>query len=182
MTDVNDEYPRFLQNIYSLTVSEKASPGDPIGAVTAIDEDLGDGGIVEYFILPSWSSDLFSIDQQSGLIQLRRQVDFEEVCIILMASIFICFSFCGLTYTLTYTLQVQLYILTVEARDKADSSHRTNVTVYINVLDENDNAPSFPDDIYSASVFENVTLFTPIATVTANDIDTGTWSNFLTQY
>lgn len=69
--------------------------------------------------------------------------------------------------------QVQLYILTVEARDKSDSSHRTNVTVYINVWDENDNAPSFPDDLYTVSVSENVTVGMPFVTITADDVDTG---------
>ena len=50
VTDINDEKPRFLRDLYSLTVSERALVGDPIGAVTAVDDDLGDGGIVRYSI------------------------------------------------------------------------------------------------------------------------------------
>ena len=77
--DVNDEPPKFTQSFYSLSISESASPGDPVGLIKAVDNDLGVGGEVMYSIVPSWGSDLFSINSQSGLITLDGSLDYEEV-------------------------------------------------------------------------------------------------------
>lgn len=81
ITDVNDEAPVFAQLSYSLSVSEGASPNDPIGTVTAVDGDLGVGGEVTYRILTTWGSDLFSMNPQSGLITLEGAVDYEDVSV-----------------------------------------------------------------------------------------------------
>lgn len=68
---------------------------------------------------------------------------------------------------------MQHYILVVQAQDNGHPSLSTTLTVYCNVLDLNDNAPIFDPMSYSNEIYENVSLGTPIVTVTATDIDSG---------
>jgi len=81
LLDINDEMPVFSRAQYSLSVSEKATPGVTVGSVKAVDDDLGVGGEVKYRILSTWGSDLFSINSQTGLITLEGSLDFEEVSV-----------------------------------------------------------------------------------------------------
>jgi len=76
-------------------------------------------------------------------------------------------------------LQVQLYVIQVEAADQDPVTPLTsNVTVYINVIDENDNAPAFSPSSYSALVSEDVMRGELVITVTAFDDDAGRWSTY----
>lgn len=68
---------------------------------------------------------------------------------------------------------MQHYILVVQAQDNGHPSLSTTLTVYCNVLDLNDNAPIFDPMSYSNEIYENVSIGTPIVTVTATDIDSG---------
>jgi len=70
-------------------------------------------------------------------------------------------------------LQVQHYIMTVQAQDAGKPMLSSTVTVYINVIDENDNTPVFESNSYNVDVYENATVNTVVATVTATDRDSG---------
>lgn len=70
-------------------------------------------------------------------------------------------------------VQVQHYIMTVQAQDAGKPMLSSTVTVYINVIDENDNAPVFETNSYAVDVYENVTVNTVVATATAIDRDSG---------
>ena len=71
-------------------------------------------------------------------------------------------------------LQVQLYILHVEATDKDPSKPlMSNVTLYINVIDINDNEPVFSPSSYSPLVSEDVDTGSVVVTVSADDEDAG---------
>lgn len=74
---------------------------------------------------------------------------------------------------ITVFLQVQHYILVVQAQDNGHPSLSTTVTVYCNVLDLNDNAAIFDPMSYSNEVFENIPIGTEVVTVSATDIDSG---------
>lgn len=75
---------------------------------------------------------------------------------------------------LSHFHQVQLYVLQVEATDKDISNPlKSNVTLYINVLDENDNEPVFSPASYSPSISEGVGTGSPVVTVSAFDDDAG---------
>ncbi|KAA0187707.1 hypothetical protein HAZT_HAZT002490, partial [Hyalella azteca] len=71
-------------------------------------------------------------------------------------------------------VQVQHYILVVQAQDTGRPSLSSTVTVYFNVQDLNDNAPVFDPMSYSDEVFENITVGSPVLTVHATDQDSGT--------
>jgi len=63
--------------------------------------------------------------------------------------------------------------MTVQAQDAGKPMLSSTVTVYINVIDENDNAPVFETNSYNVDVYENATVNTIVATVMATDRDSG---------
>lgn len=70
-------------------------------------------------------------------------------------------------------LQVQHYVMTVQAQDAGKPMLSSTVTVYINVIDENDNAPVFETNSYNVDIYENATVNMVVATVMATDRDSG---------
>lgn len=71
------------------------------------------------------------------------------------------------------TTQVQNYVMTVQAQDAGKPMLSSTVTVYINVIDENDNAPVFDTNSYNVDVYENATVNTAVAAAMATDRDSG---------
>lgn len=63
--------------------------------------------------------------------------------------------------------------MTVQAQDAGKPMLSSTVTVYVNVIDENDNAPVFETNGYNVDVYENATVNTVVATATATDRDSG---------
>lgn len=72
-----------------------------------------------------------------------------------------------------FLLQVQHYILVVQAQDNGHPSLSSTLTVYCNVIDLNDNAPVFDPMSYSNEIYENVPIRTEVVRVSATDIDSG---------
>ena len=70
-------------------------------------------------------------------------------------------------------MQVQHYILVVQAQDAGHPALSSTLTVYCNVLDLNDNTPLFDPMSYTYEIFENVSVATPVVTVSATDLDSG---------
>jgi protocadherin Fat 4 len=69
--------------------------------------------------------------------------------------------------------QVQHYILVVQAQDAGHPALSSTLTVYCNVLDLNDNTPLFDPMSYTNEIFENISVATPVVTVSATDLDSG---------
>lgn len=65
----------------------------------------------------------------------------------------------------------------VQAQDNGQPSLSNALTVYCNVMDLNDNPPVFDPISYSMEIYENVSIGTPVVTVMATDIDSGTYAN-----
>ncbi|XP_050549134.1 cadherin-related tumor suppressor [Daktulosphaira vitifoliae] len=142
--DINDNAPVFNKNVYSIDISEATIRGTKIGEIFAIDDDENINGVVTYTVVSDWGNDVFNIDSHSGIITLTGKLDYEEV---------------------------QHYILIIQAQDGGKPMLSSTVTVYINVIDENDNTPVFEVNSYSIDIYENVTENTIIATVLATDRD-----------
>jgi len=68
-------------------------------------------------------------------------------------------------------IQVQHYILVVQATDDGVPPLSSTVTVYCNVVDLNDNAPIFETGPHAAEIAENATVGSPVLTVSAQDLD-----------
>lgn len=71
-------------------------------------------------------------------------------------------------------LQYQHYVLVVLAQDGGSSVRLSaTATVYVNVVDVNDNAPIFDPQSYSAELTEDAAVNSQVIKVQATDLDGG---------
>ena len=64
-------------------------------------------------------------------------------------------------------------MLAVRAQDSGTTPQTSTVSVYVNVVDVNDNAPVFDPSTYSNEIEEDAEVGQPVLTVIATDIDSG---------
>nr|XP_034970866.1 protocadherin-16 [Zootoca vivipara]XP_034970867.1 protocadherin-16 [Zootoca vivipara] len=114
VTDENDNSPRLSEERYFFTVAENRPAGSSVGRVTASDRDAGQNSRLAYRLVPPEGN--FLIHTQTGELSLRRSLDREQQA--------------------SYQLQVVV-------QDGGTPPRSTTGTVYVTVLDENDNAPTF---------------------------------------
>uniref|UniRef100_A0A3Q1FYB9 FAT atypical cadherin 3b n=1 Tax=Acanthochromis polyacanthus TaxID=80966 RepID=A0A3Q1FYB9_9TELE len=135
--DVNDNAPVFQRRDYGVTVPEDVAVGTEVIRVLATSADIGPNAEITYNIRSGNELGKFIIDTKLGSISVADDLDF-EVC--------------------------KDYYLTVEAWDSGNPPLSTATMVTIELMDVNDNAPTFSQDIYSVLVSED-------ASVLAEDLD-----------
>ncbi|XP_055524329.1 cadherin-87A [Wyeomyia smithii] len=149
--NANDNEPIFEAPEYQLTVLENSPTGTVAGTVTAVDNDLGKYGEITYSLVGDHSA-YFAIDPDTGVITVKN------------------------SSALDRERESELG-LTAIAADRAPEAIRRTTTapISIKILDENDNAPTFSQKIYHATVAENAALKPPAAIlqVSATDPDEG---------
>lgn len=128
MADANDSPPHFLQPQYRAVVDEGAKKFEPELKVQARDRDKTSK--INYKIIDGNDYDFFKIDANTGEIQIANNN--------------------GPIY-LTNTTTNEWIALTVQA---TDGMFTDTAIVNITVRDVNNNAPIFPQDVYTASVPE----------------------------
>ncbi|XP_075932650.1 cadherin-23 isoform X2 [Anarhichas minor] len=146
--DVNDNRPIFLQNSYETSILESVPQRTSILQVQATDADQGENGQVLYRILTGNSKNLFSIDNQTGLVTRgRRALDRETS---------------------------SSHVLEVVAYNSDEGSMRSSVRVIIYVDDANDEVPVFTQQQYNRlGLRETAGIGTSVIVVRATDPDTG---------
>ncbi|CRK94042.1 CLUMA_CG007566, isoform A, partial [Clunio marinus] len=164
--DINDNYPTFESNTVRISVPENVELGTPLYVVSANDRDSGKSGTVTYrlsnggSILSSntnlvttnsissvmSSNNLFSIDSTTGHLTLSQHLDFETL---------------------------QRHTLIVTATDSGEPPLSTNLTIFVEVQDVNDNLPIFERNEYTIKVLESTPINSQILQVNAVDLDTG---------
>ena len=142
--NINDEAPVFSpSDSYSFSISEIAISGTPVGTVYATDNDVGSfGKISSYTFAPDTSSNVtmnFELSQLNGVITLSSSSN------------------------LDYDSNSQSYTFSVVASDGGDRS--STASVVVNILDHNEDAPSFDSQTYTGSVKENLGMDQLITTV-----------------
>ncbi|XP_042193825.1 LOW QUALITY PROTEIN: protocadherin Fat 4 [Callorhinchus milii] len=142
--DVNDNAPIFTQDPFTANIMENTFP-DSVTTVTAVDEDDGPNGQVEYSIVDGNKGNTFNINRGTGEIRCTGQLDRERSA---------------------------QYTLTVRAMDKGAAPRSSLCRVVINVADENDNAPRF-SQIFSSQVPEDAAVGYTVTRVTTSDEDVG---------
>ncbi|KAM4035226.1 protocadherin gamma-B1-like [Anomaloglossus baeobatrachus] len=158
ISDVNDNPPTFSKSSYMAYVPENNLPGASIFSIQASDPDTGDNAKIIYSIsntiteTPSVTSYL-SINIETGVLYAQRSFDYE---------------------------QNKEFIIEVTASDTGSPSLSSNVTLFINIVDQNDNAPKilYPTpDTGGSVVFEMVPFVSEpgslITKVVAVDADSG---------
>ncbi|XP_056135970.1 protocadherin Fat 1a [Lampris incognitus] len=144
--DANDNSPQFLQDSYSVEISESTPVGTEIIQVDSTDKDQGDNGIVKYSILAG--TDHFAINEETGLVTVTKPLDRE----------------------------VQpVYNLKIAAHDQATSEPQLVSTVVLKIIleDVNDNPPKFVPPNYRVKVREDLPVGTVIMWLEAHDPDVG---------
>lgn len=148
--DVNDNAPEFLVQNYTVKALEDLPVGSVVAIVTAIDPDLGTGGVVTYSLESESSSEaddrLFEIDPVSGTVRTMSELDFETR---------------------------QIHTLIVRAADGGMPYLSSETWLTVEVVDVNENAfaPEFGSFYATAFVDENEPPGTLVTTVSATDAD-----------
>uniref|UniRef100_A0A8C9TL15 Cadherin-related 23 n=1 Tax=Scleropages formosus TaxID=113540 RepID=A0A8C9TL15_SCLFO len=146
--DVNDETPTFYPRVYNASVLESVARDFVVTRLNCTDNDAGLNAELSYFITDGNQDGKFSVGFRNGVVRTVVGLDRET-----QAS----------------------YTLVIEAIDNGPAgSRRTGTaTVYVAVLDVNDNRPIFLQNSYETSILESVPQGTSLLQVQATDADQG---------
>ncbi|CDQ76454.1 unnamed protein product [Oncorhynchus mykiss] len=119
VSDVNDNAPRFSEDVINVYVKENSQIGEIITTVSAVDVDVNENAHVTYSFLESNSnsvllSTMVNINSDTGDIVSLQSFNYEEI---------------------------QTFQFKVQATDSGVPPLNSNVTVNVFILDENDNSP-----------------------------------------
>ncbi|KAM4675296.1 protocadherin gamma-C5-like isoform 2-T2 [Discoglossus pictus] len=120
ISDINDNFPLFDQPFYNAFIQENNKPGDLICTVSAFDKDEGVNSELIYSIVESQidgfsASSFVYVNSKDGNIYAQHSFDYE---------------------------QSQVLTITVKVEDSGSPKLFSNVSVFIFVLDTNDNYPT----------------------------------------
>ncbi|XP_039518915.1 protocadherin alpha-8-like [Pimephales promelas] len=146
--DTNDNRPVFSRETYSVTLEENSAFGTVVIRVNATDVDEGQNSEVEYSFatLNSKVHDVFELDQVTGEIRVKGEVDFEDT---------------------------EVYKLDIQASDKGHPSMSANSRVVIKIIDVNDNRPEIEITSLSKNIPEDSKPGTVISLISVTDKDAG---------
>jgi protocadherin-16/23 len=145
LTDINDNAPKFTQQQYSASVWEGNKKGAFVLQMVAFDDDEGHNSRILYHIVDGNHDNAFKIEPAfSGILKTNIVLDREIR---------------------------DNYKLTIIATDEGVPQMTGTARVVINIVDVNDNQPTFPPPSV-ISVSELTEIGTVLTTVTANDVDT----------
>ncbi|XP_063779039.1 cadherin-9-like [Pseudophryne corroboree] len=148
--DINDNEPKFTQDIYTATIPEMSEVGTSVIQVTAIDDDdpsYGNSARVVYSIIQG--QPYFSVDPDTGIIKTALPDMSRE--------------------------NREHYQVVIQAKDMGGQMGGLSGTTTVNITltDVNDNPPRFPQSIYQFVCLESAYLGTAIGRIKANDADMG---------
>ena len=141
--DCNDNRPILAANITTISISENTKPQNII-FVTAQDLDSTTNKQIEFVAI--FPEGILTIHNQTGVVSVIGDLDYETR---------------------------QSYQFLVTAKDLGTPSLRSTLTLFVSVINENDNDPVFPDPIYTVSISRKSTVGTTIVRVVASDDDLG---------
>uniref|UniRef100_A0A6I8Q5A3 Protocadherin gamma subfamily A, 11 n=1 Tax=Xenopus tropicalis TaxID=8364 RepID=A0A6I8Q5A3_XENTR len=157
ISDVNDNPPAFSQLHFNAFIKENNDPGSFLCTVSAVDPDDGLNSVLTYSIVERKTDassilSLVNINSQSGNIYAQGSFDYE---------------------------QIQVLQITVKVEDSGSPKLSSNITVFIFILDQNDNAPLmlYPEHSREVSPQQKIPTSAPagflVTKVSAVDLDSG---------
>ncbi|XP_061704355.1 cadherin-87A isoform X2 [Cydia pomonella] len=153
--DVNDEPPRFSKPEYRVEVPESLPVGTPLPNLDMVvtDRDVGLNSVFTLRLSDEMGAYIVEPANATGsasvTLRLNSSLDYEDP-------------------------NQRKFILEVIAEESHTSPRLSSkASVIVTVTDVNDNAPTFADEAYSASVLENAPGGALVAIVKATDRDTG---------
>ncbi|XP_063776587.1 protocadherin-23 [Pseudophryne corroboree] len=155
--DVNNHAPTFSEDIYRISISEDTAVGETILIFTATDMDwTRENAFIDFSIVSGNSHNLFSV-QSIGILS---QPPFIVIGKLVLNGI--------LDYETNTT-----HILRLAGSDRGSPPLNSSATVWISVLDCNDNPPIFENTEYHVSVREHHPINSEVINVLATDCDSG---------
>ncbi|XP_030251903.1 protocadherin alpha-2-like isoform X35 [Sparus aurata] len=154
--DINDNSPAFVEKTYTLNISESSLTGERYFLPVAVDADISSNSVKTYKLS---QNEHFSLDVQSGgehgvsaELVLQKALDREKQSVI---------------------------TLVLTAVDGGKPLRSGSLQVIVNVLDANDNIPTFSKSLYKVRVRENAAHGTVVIKLNATDLDEGMNSRIL---
>ncbi|KAM4554643.1 protocadherin gamma-A12-like isoform 6-T6 [Odontesthes bonariensis] len=143
--DVNDNSPKFREDLIEMEIRESADKGTRFSIMEAHDADIGPNAVQRYMLQ---KNDNFVLVFDSSKVELV------------------------LENTLDREKQKEMDLL-LTALDGGSPQRSGTVVIHVTVLDANDNAPVFSQNVYKASLPENSPPDTIVIKVSATDADEG---------
>lgn len=128
VTDINDNPPRFADNVYSVQILESEPVGNSSVQIVAVDTDSASNALVTYSISSGDIANQFDINPEHGILVIKTALDREKI---------------------------SSYVLEVEAVDSGFPTLTGTATLSIEILDVNDSPPRFSQPAYSTTVQED---------------------------
>ncbi|XP_045857113.1 protocadherin alpha-11-like [Meles meles] len=146
--DINDNDPEFEQSEYKVRLMENAAKETFVIKLNATDRDEGVNGEITYSLMSVKPKGklLFTLDENNGEVRVNGTLDYEEN---------------------------KFYEIEVQATDKGNPPMAGHCTVWIEILDCNDNAPEVTVTSLSLPVREDTQPSTVIALIRVSDRDSG---------
>ncbi|XP_066572381.1 protocadherin alpha-C2-like [Amia ocellicauda] len=150
ITDINDNPPHFRRDMIQLDITESASPGERFSLSNAVDPDVGVNSVKTFRLS---QSEHFTIEIQTGRdgskfadLVLKKALDREEQAV---------------------------HNLILTAIDGGFPAQSGTASITVRVLDTNDNAPQFDQQMYTVNITENAPIGTLVIKLNATDLDFG---------
>ncbi|KAM8939464.1 protocadherin-23 [Pelodytes ibericus] len=155
--DVNNYAPKFSEEVYRISVSEDTSVGDAVLTFTATDLDwTHENAYIDYSIISGNTHNLFYVES-SGVYSRSPFVVVGKLII---------------NGALDYETASSFKLVLV-ATDQGFPSLNSSVTIFIAIIDSNDNPPVFSNMEYHVTVREHHPVNTDVTIISATDRDTG---------
>ncbi|XP_014488108.1 PREDICTED: fat-like cadherin-related tumor suppressor homolog [Dinoponera quadriceps] len=148
LADLNDNAPVFSREIYEVRVPETAPINSPVIRLKVTDADEGRNALVFLEIVGGNEGGEFYVNAETGMLYTAVNLDAEKKA---------------------------FYTLTVSAIDQGNAGTRkqSSAKVKINVVDTNDNDPTFEQSETEVWLDENEPAGTSVVRVAAKDRDSG---------
>uniref|UniRef100_A0A3P8T954 Cadherin domain-containing protein n=1 Tax=Amphiprion percula TaxID=161767 RepID=A0A3P8T954_AMPPE len=157
--DMNDNAPQFRRDVIHLDISEATPKGERFSLSNAVDPDVGTNSVKTYHLS---ESEYFNIEVQTGRdgskfadLILRKPLDREKQAV---------------------------HNLILTAVDGGTPARSGTASVIVQVLDTNDNAPTFDKSIYTVEIMENSPIGSLVIDLSAIDLDEGSNSDLTYSY
>ena len=160
--DENDNDPVLIPRLnskgedsYIFYLAENEPGNSVVGRITAVDADIGRNAELSYKFGGSLNTDFqyFTIDSSTGFIWSTVSIDREDFH--------------------RENGQDSMQFDVIVSDNGIIKSRTASVTITIEIVDRNDNAPEFSESSYGATISEGANINTEIITVQASDIDKG---------
>ena len=122
--DSNDNKPLFAEMLYNVAIPENISVFADVLTVSANDPDSGTNGVIRFSLDPN-ATQLFSLDNESGVLTTLLGLDYERI---------------------------NRYQFTITAHDGGIPSLTSTVIVIVNLINVNDECPIFENPMYTAEI------------------------------